>query len=253
MFIRKKITCYVLVYDQLDIIKRSLDFLTCYSDKLDIIVIENPSSNTKKISALIDSYGKNGVVKRYYLFSANITGKAYEVVINQEIRKIMKTPFVIITDGDLICENNNWLQEEINILRKHRDVFACGISLEMSNLPTSTFPSSVNWIPPDMNVFDDYNEAYTGGHLLLMRGAWLADYMAWSKDNKLHFLDSNMHKFCYEVMHKKWARTKYARAYHITWDLYQDKEHPYTKQKTKKSFDEIWRHNNNATYTLKKY
>ena len=44
-----KIPCYVLVYDQVEIIEQCLDFLADSSDHLDIIVIENPSPNTPKI------------------------------------------------------------------------------------------------------------------------------------------------------------------------------------------------------------
>jgi hypothetical protein len=62
-----------------------------------------------------------------------------------------------------------------------------------------------------------------------------------------------MHRFCYEVLHKKWARTKRATAYHLTWDLYGDKNHPYTKMKLAKSFKETWYHKDLAGYSVQDF
>lgn len=248
-----KILCYVLIFDQHAIIKKSLDFLVKYADRLDLVVIENPSLETPLISKMIEEYGRQGLIKRYYQFDQNITGMAYDLVITKEIRSIKKTPLVLITDGDLTCQTKSWLDEEINILDKHSDVFACGVSLEMSNLPLRAFPEAKGWIPADIETYEDFHEACTGGHLLLMRGKGLFGFMRWKQKNKIHFLDSNMHRYCYQELHKKWARTKHSKAYHLTWDLYQDKNHPYTKLKSDKSFDETWRHQNRASYTLTEY
>jgi hypothetical protein len=253
MFRRKKITCYVLIFDQVDIIKRSLDFLVQYANKLDLIIIENPSPNTPKIKSIVDTYGKSGLIKRYYLFEKNITGNAYDIVFNVEKEIIKNSPYILITDGDLYSKDEDWLKEELNILKQHPEVFACGVSLDMSNLPIKQFPDAANWIPPDKGTFPDFFEATTGGHLLMFRGGQFYEYMKWQANNKLNFVDSIMHRYCYEVLNKKWARTKKAKAYHLTWDLYRDKRHPYTVLKISKTHEETWYHKQKSGYKLTEY
>jgi Glycosyl transferase family 2 len=253
LFGKKKIPCYVLVFDQVAIIKRTLDFLTQYADRLDIVVIENPSPSTPEIKKIVERLGKTGIVARYYLLDKNITSGAYTVAVNNEIEAIKKSPFVVITDGDVIVEHGDWLKEEMRILKKHDDVFVCGTTLDLVNLPLKTFPEAKSWLPADMNVYPDFYETYTGGHLLLFRGAEFADFMAWKDANHLQFVDGNMHKYCYEQAHKKWARTKETKAYHLTWDLYFDLDHPYTKMKTNISFKDTWHHNRTSDYTLTTY
>lgn len=253
LFRKKKIPCYVLIFEQVDIIKRSLEFLAKSSDKIDLIIIENPSQNTPEITKIVDKYGAAGQVKRYYLFDENITGNAYDVVLNQELASIRKSPFVLITDGDLTCKDTSWLDEELGVLKNHREVFAIGVTLDMSNLPLATFPSAKDFIPPIKQEYPDFNEGPTGGHLLMFRGAEFANFMDWKNKNKLFFVDSEMHRYCLDNLNKKWARTKKAIAYHLTWDLYADKSHPYTKLKTKKTFSETWHHHRKAPFTLKEY
>ncbi len=246
---RKRVLCYVLVFDQVEIIRKSLTFLSEHANALEIIVIENPSPNSAEIGKIVSKLGEAGKVARHYLFSTNITGRAYDMVIQHEAERVSKARFVMITDGDLTCSEPDWLDEEMAIL-KNSEVFACGVSLDMSNLPIKAFPSSVNWIPKDISTQPSYFEALTGGHLLLLRGRDLSGFMDWKQRNNRHFLDSDMHDYCYKVLSKRWARTKRSTAYHWTWDLYQDTNHPYTALKTNKSFDDTWRHNQSAEYSL---
>lgn len=249
----RRIPCYVLVFDQVDIIERSLNFLANFADKLDIVVIENPSSNSSAIGTIIERLGRAGKVRRHYLMETNITSAAYTIAINQELKQVKKSRFVVITDGDIVVKDGNWLSEEMSILKKHRDVFACGVTLDKSNLPLKAFPEAKDWIPQDKGVYPDYFEAYTGGHLLLMRGPEFGAFMDRLNKDKLHFVDGDMHWFCYDILHKKWARTRKVEGYHLTWDLYHDKEHPYTRLKTSVNFQETWRHDRTASYKLTEY
>jgi hypothetical protein len=251
--LHKKIPCYVLVFDQVEIIQKSLAFLTKQSKKLDLIIIENPSPNTPKIKKIVDSLGQTGLVKRYYIFNENITGNAFGAVLNNELGLVRQSRHIVVTDGDIVCQNDSWLSEEKAILKRHRDVFACGVSLDLVNLPLETFSSAKDWIPADMDIFDDFYEAYTGAHLLLFRGKELASFLDWRSKNKLNFVDGELHKYCYGELHKKWARTKTSKAYHLTWDLYADKKHPYTVMKTSKVFQDTWYHNRDAPYRLTNY
>jgi hypothetical protein len=99
----------------------------------------------------------------------------------------------------------------------------------------------------------NYYEAATGGHLMMLRGKDFAKYINWKNENKILHIDDEMRKYCYDTLHKKWARTKKSKAYHLTWDLYADKNHPYTKFRSKKTFKETWNHSQKASYDLSEY
>jgi hypothetical protein len=243
----------VLVYDQVEIIRKSLEFLSLYADALEIVVIENPSENSYQIKELVDLLGRQKLIARHYLFDENITGNAYGIVLDAELKRIRKCQYVVLTDGDLTSNHSDWLHEEVGIMKKHKEVFACGISLEMTNLPLATYPEAIDWIPPDIAIEKDFYEAYTGGHLLIFRSKELISFMVWRTLNKLSFVDGEMHRYCYEILGKKWARTKISRAYHHTWDLYADKKHPYTQRRANKSFSETWYHTKVSKYTCTLY
>jgi hypothetical protein len=252
-FKKKKILTYVLVFDQYEIIRKSLDFITRFSDQLEIVIIENPSASSPKIAKLIDVYGQDSKVKRHYLFKENIAANAFWAVLENERSEINRQGLVILTDGDLVCSDAGWLEEETNILKRSPFVFACGISLDMSNLPLKTFPEAINWVPPDESEQNDYFEARTGLHLLSMTSKNLLGFLDWIKGRDAPFVDSTLHYYCYEVLKKHWARTKKTNAYHLTWDLYNDLGDDYTKLKVEKSHKDIWYHQKTAGFKLKKY
>jgi hypothetical protein len=216
-------------------------------------VIENKSKNTPEIESMVKEFGKLGRIERYYQFSENITGNAYDIVINNELDRIRKSELVLITDGDLISNSKEWLSEEIHILSWNKEVFACGITLDTVNLPLEAFPESEQWIHKDIAEHEDYFEVRTGGHLLLLRSKDFHKFMLWKNAKNLNFVDGVMHRYCYDEVKMTWARTKYAKAYHLTWDLYSDRNHPYTKLKTSKSFHETWYHMRKASYKLTEF
>jgi glycosyltransferase involved in cell wall biosynthesis len=249
---KKRIPCYVLVFDQVEIIDKTLASLARYTDQLEVIIVENPSNHTPEIKKIVADYGAHGLVKRYYLFDDNITNNAMGTVLELELKRIKKSRYIVTTDGDLTCEDP-WLEEEVAILEKHPEVFTCGVSLDMSNLPLKAYPDARQWIPPDKNVFDDFYEVFTGTHLQLTRGKQFYDFFRWKDKNNVHLVDGAMHTYCEQVLHSKWARTKKATAYHLTWDLYNDPDNAYTKLKNSKSFDETWHHKRTSDYTLTTY
>jgi hypothetical protein len=250
---KSKILVYVLVFDQFDIIKQSLDFLTSFSDRLDIVVMENPSPATPEISRLVNDYGKKGLIKRYYLFDKNITGYAFAVVLDKERDIVKQYNLTMLTDGDLTTKHTGWLDEEISILKNNPEVYACAVSLDKSNLPLKAFPEAKGWVPPDISVQDNYYEGRTGAHLLLLSSTSVLDFLDFQQERKVPFVDSSMHYYCYNELHKKWARTKDSTVYHLTWDLYKDPEHPYTKLKTQKSHEDTWYHQEASDYKLTEY
>jgi hypothetical protein len=253
MFIRKKIPCFVLIFHEVDIIKQSLNFMVKFADRLDLILVENPSPHSPQIGEFTAELGKQSLIKRHYLFETNITGNAMDTVLNKESALIKKSRFMILTDGDLVCDDSDWLDEEIAILDRHPDVLACGVSLDRSNLPLKTFPDAKNWLPDDVAETEHYYETITGCHLLLVGGGDFYDFLNWKNQNDLYSVDGALHQFCYQQKHRKWARTKKAKAYHLTWDLYSDKKHPYTRLKTGKDFKQTWHHRQRASFKLTQY
>lgn len=244
---RRKIPCYVIVYDQTEIVCKTLDALASDARRLDIVVIENPSKNTPVIKKYIDKLGQQKKIKRYYLFKENVSGNALLSVLEKEAEIIKNSAHIIITDGDLVPDSG-WLCEEKRVLRKYKDVLTCGVTLNKSNLPLEAFPNASEWIPDDIAERKYCFEAITGGHLLLFRGKEFAEYLSWRRENNLPHLDGTMHRYCSDVKKMHWARTKQAKAYHLTWDLYSDRSHPYTKMKLSKTFEETWHKQENGTY-----
>jgi hypothetical protein len=250
---RSKVLTYVLVFDQTEIIHKSIDFLTQYSDQLDIVVIENPSSSTPKIKKMVEDYSKLGKIKRYYLFDENIAANVFSIVLENERQIIKKYKHVMITDGDLTCSDSNWVNEIKSILKNNPELFTCGMSLDMSNLPLKAFPEAMSWIPKDVCEKEDYFENITGLYMLTFSSKDLLVFMDWFKTEERPFVDSTLHRYCYDVIHKKWARTKHAEAYHLTWDLYKDRNNAYTKMKAGKSHEETWFQIKKSNYSLKEY
>lgn len=245
-----KILCYVLIFDQVDIIKRSLDSLINLSDKLDIVVIENPSKNTPKIKKIIKNYSSQGLIKRYYLFEKNITSRAYDIILEHEQEEIKNYKYVVITDGD-VTSTDEWIKEEKRALVFNPSLFCIGITFDMSNLPLNTFPDAAGWIPPDISKGGiAYREALTGMHFVMFRSSGLLNFLKYKIKKDINFIDGNIKEYVYETLHKKWGRTKKSRGIHLTWDLYQDLNHPYTKLKTSKSFKDTWYHKRSSKFTV---
>lgn len=238
-----KTIIYFFVYFDFEVIKSSFDSLLQYKDYLDIVVVENKSINTSKIKPFFIKCLKEKKILRYYLSNKNITNNALEIVIDRELPLIKNQKYFMISDGDLLFYSKNSFIEIFNVLNTNDDVFSCGISLDMSNLPIDVFPESKNWIPQDICEHDNFIEARTGAHFLMLRTSYFLEYWSYRKKKNLRFLDSTMANYCYNNL-KKWGRTKYSSARHLTWDSYADINHPYTKEKFRKNFNQTWKHYN---------
>lgn len=238
----KKNILFFLAYFDFDVIKRSLESFYELSDFLEIIVVENRSVNSNEIRNFLRDEINNGKIHSCYFFQRNLSNNSLEIVISRELKKISTQDYFIISDGDLIIDDKNTYIEINNIMNNHYDLFACGISLDKINLPLDNFPESVSWIPDDISEEDDYFEARTGVHLLMLRSTDFLKYWKYRDDRKESFTDSSMANYCYNSLNKKWGRTKYSKALHLTWDSYNDLNHPYTIEKIKKSFSQIWNH-----------
>lgn len=240
----EKIPCVVLVYYNVDIIKESLDFLLKLGNELEFFVIENKSINTEKeIKPYLMNLLKTKQISMYVEFLDNISNNAVEEFFEMNIIDLHKSENIIITDGDIKGNSLDWLSEEKSILNKHSKVFACGVDFISDNLPLRQFEDAINWIVKPINIYNDYLECPTGMHLLFMKTDELRKFLRYMKNNKLKFKDSIILNYCYNVLGKKWAKTRNNKFIHLTWNVYSNLNNPYTKYKMSKSHDEFWYHN----------
>jgi hypothetical protein len=244
-----KIPCLVLAYYDFESIRTTVDCLSKQTDRLDLIVAENPSefTNSRIKPYLLESV-QSGAVSQYFLFDTNITNNALEVIMDSGYIPLAYSEYVLVTDGDLLIQDDDWLNEQIRILDRHKEVFACAIRLDPSNLPVHTFPESPGWLPPVWSETDLYAEVPTGMHLVLMRTADLMSFMRYRQKHHLKFRDNVLFDYCYHILRKKWVRTRRGTARHLTWDHYGDLNHPYTKLKLSRSLQEIWAHDSYSTF-----
>ncbi|SHN72988.1 class I SAM-dependent methyltransferase [Desulfovibrio litoralis] len=246
-----RIPCVVLVFFDFEIIKKSLDFVTQYSDRLAITVVENCSQNTAtKIKPYIEQLLKAHKIERYILFDENISSNAFDVVVDQKLFYDTQSPYLMVTDGDLTIEDKNWLDEQVAIIEQNPEVFAVGLELDLVNLPQVS--GAETWVPAATPIQDkNYNLGDTGFWFVLSRkAAFLKACNVILHENKLRFLDSIFCDYSRE-QEKKWVRTKKAKAYHLTWDVYKTPGHSYRKiRESKKDPLELFIHNRYCNYTI---
>jgi hypothetical protein len=248
--IQHKIPCYVLAFFLFDEFKRCVDCLLKKSEYLDIKIIENNSKYTdKKFKPyILDLLGK-GLISEYFLFEENISNNAIrEIFYNYIDWKNIKSPFIMISDGDLLLEGD-WLEEEIDILTKNNEVFCVGMELTLENLPK--VEGADKWVPKAKNhLFKNYKIGATGGWALLFRSKDLNDTINHLKKSNSNFIDGTFHNYAQSIG-KVWARTKKHKAYHLTWDIDFIPEHEYHEFRNR-PFSEKWCHEKSCAYTVYK-
>lgn len=164
----RKIPCVVSVYYNFDIIKKTLDFICQYQDMLNIMVVENYSIHTNSnIKPYMLELLNNEIITKYVLFEENISNNALELIFkNNLIDELDQHEFFILTDGDVVVTQNDFLSEQLRIMLNHPDIFVCAVSLHLDNLPIENYPNAISWIPPDINQFHDYYETLTRLHFI---------------------------------------------------------------------------------------
>lgn len=241
----KKIPMVFMAYFNRQIVSSA--FYRCYDERLDIYVVENTSAQTPIIKQDMEFWVDEEMAKKYFLFEENIAGNAIRKVLEDGQIPFDDSDYIIITDGDLFPDAG-WLDEHLAILDNNPEVFCVATALKMDNLPVKSMPDSANWIPPNGADHGDYIEAQTGGHLLTFR---MVDFLKWEEYRKrtgARFIDTAIHYFATSVLGMKTAKTKQTSSIHMTWSLYQDLEHPYTKERL--ALTDAFGHDKLCAYTV---
>ncbi len=249
---KNKIPCLVLIFFDYNTTKKSLDFITKFNDRLDIHIVENYSEYTNEyIKPYVLELLKKNKIKSYYLFEENIGFNAIEKVVETKAQYINDFDYFIITDGDLISENDDWINEQINILEKNPEVILSGLKLDLINLPSEElYPDSKNWVPPAKEIEGkNYLDGQTGWVFTFIKTEFFFFILNLIKKEGSHISDYKVYQVI-QMFGKKWVRTKNSKAYHLTWDIYSDLNHPYTKWKNSHTYQQIWCHNKDCNYTL---
>ncbi len=255
----KKIPCYGLTFFDFDNFKKSIESLLEKKDFLDIKIIENYSKHTEeKFKPYIFDLLEKELISEYFLFDENVAANAPNKIYYDHLlldKKVQKSKYTMITDLDLVFEND-WLEEELAILKNHEDVLCVGVDLSLENLPDIDLPQKwvhpvvkgKEWWVPTPREEEKYLLGYTGGWGLLFRTKQFLLMLEAFKSKNLLMRDEQMHHFAIHYK-AKWVRTKRNKAYHLTWDNYSNNDE-YMQWKSQFSINEIWDMKKACNYTI---
>jgi hypothetical protein len=234
--------CFIVAFFDLDSIRRTIECLQPSRQRLSLHVVENHSPTSEsELAPYLRGLVETNRIDSWIHYAENISGNAMLDTLSRNHAAWKSAEYVVITDGDLEFDDG-WLDESIAILADPK-VFACGVSMSLANLPLAIYPNAVDWVPPPIKEHANYTEGLTGVHLLAMRTIELERFLSYRQRANLPFVDSQMHRYCYSKRRLRWARTRRTIAHHITWDIYADLNHPYTRLKNQLMQDgRCWEH-----------
>lgn len=214
----------------------------------DFYVIENKSD--VDVSERIKKYVDEGKIKKYAFFEKNIANNAPRIFMSDGNVNFDDYKYLVFTDGDVVPDKG-WLDENKYILDHNKEVFVISTSLYMDNLPVKNFPEAINWVPRNAIDRGDYLETITGCYFLTFRAEEYKKYVDFVllkpyKIKGIPYVDWHIHNFAKSI-NKKSGRTKNTKAKHLTWDYYQDLNHPYTKEKM---LPPPWNDKDSCKYTI---
>lgn len=184
----------------------------------DFFIVENISSNSKSIESYFMSEKNRELLIGYIRFEKN-TSNALMFFIRDFQHILEKYEYITITDGDLLFDDPLNMQKEVFKNLNYSDVAISSVDMKLDNLPN--IPGAQTWVPKGIiNQERQYNEQWTGIH-----------FMTFKKNNlyllqNIRFLDSNIANNVARN-NKKWVKTISNKAYHMTWDMYNDRNDYY--------------------------
>lgn len=215
-----KVNLVILLYKNWHFL---LQMLGRIPPNVQITIVHNLSDETRQFSETLNDWVNSGIIHKHIEFERNIANNAITEANKYGLLDV-DCDYFILSDGDLLPDRG-WLDEHIKILDNHNDVFLVSSDLYMDNLPSY----GEGWVPPAIDC-GDYLLGRSGTHLTTFRGEDFVSMAGTLSAVKGGFVDDNYH--CYaSIVGKKSAKTKATKSKHLTWDLYQDKNHSYTVER----------------------
>lgn len=241
-----RIPCFVTVWKDPGIICRAMDSLCVHRDSLAIHVVENPSDQSPQIRAYLRSLLDQRAVQTCYLFQENILGNALETILRNHFWPT--NPLVMLTDGDLDCAPALWDEQE-RAMRNDPRLYCCASHLCADNLPLRQFPEGAAWIPPTLQRREWCDVGWTGMQRVLMRAEYLQQWLSEPHDDVL--VDTQLHRHSRRLK-QYWGRTRVNMARHLTWDVMDDPDHPYFRDKMSALAADarMWERKRSCPYTI---
>jgi hypothetical protein len=113
--------------------KRSLESIVECADLLKLYVIESPSDKTDSLLKpyFIDMVDA-GLVEKYILFDDNISNNSLLLSLRMLREEIEDSKYTILSDLDLFVPRG-LIEEQVNIVAAHEEIFACGMQVDYSS------------------------------------------------------------------------------------------------------------------------
>jgi hypothetical protein len=245
-----RIPCFVLCFFDFPAIEKSLNFFSKFNDKLELVIVENPSKYTDTIKPFILNLLKEGKIDYYYLMNENIGLNAIEMLLKKNTIDWMNKPYIINAEGDLASNSMTWIEEEKNVLDKYPNVLACGMGVDLESFKKID-PRGAYWYPAPHADRGDYYWGLTGGgHAVMWRNKDMIDFLQYMDSVKGKYVDNYMHPFVEAVKRKEWGRTKYSLMEHYSWNYQLIDNHEYHEIKKTIPWVELFHHDRYCEYTL---
>lgn len=235
---KKRHLIIVIIYDQLDIIKKSFDSIFDYD--ADFCVIENPSDNSHDI----EKYVLTKNPKKYIRYVQNVSNNAVTQFNREHSEFIKQYDYITYTDGDLFVYNPKELFDEIFDALEKDDCIISSANLWLGNqyMTDCTDTKRQRYLDTNerqnINDFIMYmdNNPIGFGSKKLVNG----NFFITVKNKNIDFIINEV--FLDSIYQKKfpanWYSTSKNLVYHLTWDLYVD-GNPYYEFK-KVVYPRIW-------------
>ena len=226
--------CVVLTHGIDEILQQSVASVIESDPRLRIDVLHNPSpaeDGTFVEFALAEV--RAGRLRSFTRFDENISNNSVLLYLLAN-RDRYSNGAVLISDGDILVPKGT-IDEEINILNNHPDVFACGLRIDASRWSDS--------LPVKQNSFERFNTAKfeaadfvnsaTGMWMTMFRGPELISIVDAMERNGVRFTDGNLKRFGAAIFQKSWVATKHS----VGRELNRERHNYYsTKAESTKSF-----------------
>lgn len=242
----EKIPCYMLCYNEFVNFRTTFEFFQ-KTNLFAFHTIENPSPFSRSLfMPYIQAKIESGDILSHYFFDDNITTNAYDTVFRLQLAAgaCEQSPYIMITDSDILPLHPRWVEEEKSILETYPEVMCVSMPLLRPYFETPAYEETDPCRPVDRK---DYFQQWTGWWGSLYRTqefyAIVQEFMRTGrKVYDWHF------QLWSQENNRQMASTKMSKCIHLTDYNYLDDTDSYGVWKTQQD-NSIWLQNTYSTFT----